>query len=119
VQPRFLNLSRGRGITFAGREAYDGAYPDLRSITVDRDAQRISIDAAGYDEIVWISRSPSSQSEAQVGAPPRSSEIVERGPVFEYADRASTLSYVRAEVIRHSADGPIRLLLNPFALTRR
>jgi len=30
-----------------------------------------------------------------------------------------TLSYVRAEVIRHTDAGPVRLLLNPFALTRR
>jgi hypothetical protein len=31
----------------------------------------------------------------------------------------SQLSYVRAEVVRHADDGPIRLLVDPFALTRR
>ncbi len=102
VQPRMLNLSRDRGLAYAGRAAYDGTYPELRSIVVDRDAQKISIDAAGYDEIVWIS-----------------GEVVQRGPVFDFSDRSSKLSYVRAELVRHTDDGPIRVLINPFAVTRR
>jgi hypothetical protein len=114
VQPRMLNLSRDRGVPFAGRAAYDGAYPELHSIVVDRGARRISIDAAGYDEIVWIS---SSGRNARAGAPWRSGEVVERGPVFNYSGGYS-ISYVRAEVIRHTGDGPVRLLLSPFALTR-
>lgn len=113
-----LNLSRGRGVTFAGREAYDGTYPQVRSIVVDREARRITIDAAGYDEIVWIARS-SSDKGAQVGAPWPSGEVVQRGPVFDFSDRDSTSPYVRAEVIRHTDDGPVRLVLSPFALTRR
>jgi hypothetical protein len=113
-----LNLSRGRGVTFAGREAYDGTYPQVRSIVVDREARRITIVAAGYDEIVWIARS-SSDKGAQVGAPWPSGEVVQRGPVFDFSDRDSTSPYVRAEVIRHTDDGPVRLLLSPFALTRR
>ena len=44
-------------------------------------------------------------------------EVVQRGPVFDFADRDATLRYVRAEVIRHSEEGPIRLFINPFALT--
>ncbi len=87
VQPRMLNLSRGRGLAFAGREAYDGTYPQLRSIVVDRDARRITVDAAGYDEIVWISRRSSSDKGAQAGAPWPSGEVVQRGPVFDYSDR--------------------------------
>jgi hypothetical protein len=116
VQPRTLNLSRDRGVAFAGRSAYDGMYPQLHSIAVDSGARRITIDAVGYDEIVWISRSGGS---AQGGVPSPSGEVVQRGPVFEYSGRDSTLSYVRAEVIRHAAGGPIRLLTNPFALTRQ
>lgn len=119
VKPSFVNLSRDRGIAFAGRAAYDGTYPEVRSIVVDRNAQRISIDASGYDEIVWISRRASSGGGAQPGAAWPSGEVVQRGPVFDYSAGDSTLSYVRAEVIRRSDDGPIRLLLNPFALTRR
>jgi predicted metal-dependent phosphoesterase TrpH len=114
VQPKMLNLSRDRGIAFAGREAYDGKYPDLRSIVVDRDARRITIDAAGYDEIVWISRRSSSDSN-----PWPHGEVIQRGSVFDFSQLDSTWSYVRAEVIRHTDEGPVRLMLNPFALTSR
>jgi hypothetical protein len=116
---KMLNLSRDRGITFAGREAYDGKYPELRSVAVDRDARKITIDAAGYDEIVWISRRSPRDKGAAADAPWPSGEIVQRGPVFDLTRADSTLSYVRAEVIRHTDAGPVRLLLNPFALTRR
>jgi hypothetical protein len=114
VQPRMLNLSRGRGVPFAGRAAYDGMYPELHSVVVDRGARRISIDATGYDEIVWIS---SSGGNARAGAPWPSGKVVQRGPTFEYSGAAS-MSYVRAEVIRNTDAGPVRLLLNPFGLTR-
>jgi len=117
VQPRMLNLSRDRGLPYAGQAAYDGTYPQLRSIVVDRDAQKISIDARGYDEIVWISR-PSSERNAGASTQWPSGEVVQRGPVFDFSDRDSTLPYIRAELIRHTDDGPIRLLINPFALTR-
>jgi hypothetical protein len=119
VQPRMVNLSRDRGIAFAGREAYDGKYPDVRSIVADRDARRITIDAAGYDEIVWISRRGSSDKGAPADASWPSGEVVRRGPVFDFSDGGSTSPYVRAEVIRNTDDGPVRVLLNPFALTRR
>jgi hypothetical protein len=120
VRPTMMvNLSRDRGIAFAGREAYDGKYPELRSIVVDRDAGRITIDAAGYDEIVWISRRRAHDKNEPVGAPWPSGEIAERGPVFDLSDGNSTLSYVRAEVIRHTDAGPVRLLVNPFALSRQ
>ena len=119
VQPKMLNLSRGRGLPFAGREAYDGKYPTLRSIVVDRDARRITIDATGYDEIVWISRRSPRDGNAPTGAPWPSGEVVQRGPVFDFSSRDSALTYVRAEVIRHTDDGPVRVLLNPFALARR
>src|SRR5262249_24529619 len=112
VQPKMLNLSRDRGLAFAGRGAYDGMYPELRSVLVDRDAQRITIDAVGYDEIVWISRRPSDE-----GAPWASGEAAQRGPVSDFSAGDSTSRYVRAEVIRHTDEGPIRLFLNPFALT--
>lgn len=119
VQPKMLNLSRDRGLPFAGREAYEGKYPELRSIVVDRNARRITIDAAGYDEIVWISRRSPREKGAATDAPWPSGEIVQRGPVFDYSDRNSTLAYVRAELIRRSDDGPIRLFLNPFGLRRQ
>jgi hypothetical protein len=119
VQPRMLNLSRDRGLPYAGQAAYDGTYPQLRSIVVDRSAQKIRIDAAGYDDIVWISRPSLSERNASAVAPWPSGEVVQRGPVFDFSDRDSTLRYVRAELIRHTDDGPIRLLINPFALRRR
>jgi predicted metal-dependent phosphoesterase TrpH len=118
VQPRMLNLSRDRGLPFAGREAYDGMYPVLRSIAVDRAARRITIDAAGYDEIVWISRQSSADRGAPAGAARSSGEVVQRGPVLDFSRLDSTWPYVRAEVIRHTDQGPVRLLVNPFALTR-
>jgi len=119
VQPRTLNLSRDRGLTFAGSAAYDGTYPELRSIDVDRRAQQIRIDASGYDEIVWISRPLSSERSASPRAPWPPGEVVQRGPVFDISDRDSTLPYVRAEIIRRTDDGPIRVLVNPFGLARR
>jgi len=88
----------------------------LRSIAVDPDAGKISIDATGYDEIVWISQRPVRDSNAN--APWPSGDVVQRGPVFNFADGDATLRYVRAEVIRHSEEGPIRLFINPFGLTR-
>ena len=84
-----------------------------------RVARRITIDAAGYDEIVWISRRSLSETAAPAGTPWPSGEVVQRGAVFDYSDRGTTLSYVRAEVIRHTETGPVRLLLNPFAFSRR
>jgi hypothetical protein len=109
LQPRMVN-TRDRGL-------YDGTYPELRSIVVDRNVRRITIDAAGGDEIVWISQRSSRDKAAPADAPWPSGEIVQRGPAFDYSDRDSTLSYVRAEVIRHTDAGPVRLLVNPFALT--
>jgi hypothetical protein len=114
VGPGILNLSRQRGQVHSGPEAYDGTYPQLHSILVDRDAGKISIDASGYDEIVWISRS--THQDANASAPRSSGEIVQRGPVFDYADSDATLRYVRAEVVRHTSDGSIRLFVNPFGL---
>ena len=119
VQSRMLNLSRDRGLRFAGREAYEGTYPKLRSINVDRNARRITIDAAGYDEIVWISERSSSDKAAQPRAQGASSEVVQRGPELDYSSLDSTLSYVRAEIIRRADAEPVRLLINPFALTRQ
>ena len=119
VQPRMLNLSRDRGEVRDGRAAYEGTYPELRSIAVDRDAGEISIDATGYDEILWISRPSSSEPNADAGAtaPWPAGEVVQRGPVFVYSRSDAMWSYVRVELVRHTDDGPIRLLLNPFALT--
>jgi hypothetical protein len=119
VQPRFLNLSRDRGLPFPGRAGYDGTYPQLRSIVVDRRAQKISIEAANYDEIVWISRPSSSERNADAAAPWPAGEVVQRGSAFDFSNRDSTLPYVRAELIRHTDDGAIRVLINPFALSRR
>jgi predicted metal-dependent phosphoesterase TrpH len=103
----------------SGRAAYDGTYPELRSISVDREAAVISIDAANYDEIVWITgRSAwryTLDPETAVAWP--AGEIVHRGPVFNYSNTAAALPYVRAELLRHTDNGPIRLFLNPFALT--
>ena len=117
VGPRMLNLSRERGQAHDGPEAYVGTYPELRSISVDRDAGKISIDASGYDEIVWISQPV--RHEANSRAPWPSGELAQRGAVFDYADSNATLRYVRAEVVRHTDDGPIRLFVNPFALIRQ
>jgi hypothetical protein len=114
--PKMLNLSRERGQTRDGPAAYAGTYPDLRSITVDRDAGKVSIDATGYDEIVWISQPALRDSNAN--APWPSGQIVQRGSVFDFADGDAMLRYVRAEVIRHTSDGPVRLFINPFALTQ-
>lgn len=119
IQPRMVNLSRDRGLAFAGRQAYDDAYPQLRSIVVDRRARKISIDAAGYDEIVWISRPPSRERNDNNALPWPSGEVVQRGPVFDFSHGGLTGPYVRAELIRHTDEGPIRLLVNPFALTNR
>jgi hypothetical protein len=116
VGPRILNLSRVRGQTHDGPAAYGGTYPELRSITVDPGAGKISIDATGYDEIVWISQRPVRDSNPN--APWPSGEVVQRGPVFSFADGDATLRYVRAEVIRHSEEGPIRLFINPFGLNQ-
>jgi hypothetical protein len=104
---------RGKGPT-----AYDGTYPELRSISVDRDSQEISVDAANYDEIVWISGTPTWRytidPETGVSWPP--GEIVHRGATFRYASSDPVPPYVRTEVIRHSENGPVRLFLNPFSL---
>ena len=114
VGPKMLNLSRKRGSTHDGPAAYEGTYPDLHSIAVDHG--KISIDAAGYDEIVWISQAALHESNSK--APWPSGEIVQRGPVFDYANSDAALRYVRAEIIRHTNNGPIRVFLNPFGLTR-
>ena len=60
----------------------------------------------------------STERRAGAAATWPSGEIVQRGPVFDFSDRDSALPYVRAELIRHTDDGPIRLLINPFALAR-
>ena len=105
----------------AGQAAYDGTSPELRSISVDRDAAEISIDAANYDEIVWISKPASGRlnidPESGLSWPP--GEIVHRGAVFRYSSSDPASPYVRAEVIRHSENGPIRVLLNTFSLAHR
>jgi hypothetical protein len=102
-----------------GRAAYDGTYPELRSISVDRDAAEISIDAANYDEIVWITgRSTWRYTiDPETGVSWPAGEIVHRGPVFNYSNSEAALPYVRAELVRNSENGPIRLFLNPFGLT--
>jgi hypothetical protein len=116
IGPRFVNLSRDRGPGYDGQTAYNATYPELRSITVDRDARKISIDAAGYDEIVWISQRASSEPRSHDVGPWRSGEVVQRGPVFNYSDGDATLPYVRAELLRHADNGLIRLFINPFAV---
>jgi hypothetical protein len=102
----------------AGQTAYDETYPQLRSISVDQDSGEISIDAANYDEIVWISGTPTWRYtlDPQKGISWPAGEIIERGPVFRYSRDDPLLPYVRAELIRRSEDGPIRLFLNPFSL---
>jgi hypothetical protein len=118
MRPGLVNLSRNRRQDVASRAEYDGTYPELRSVVVNREAAELSIDASGYDEIVWISKPESGRMSVDpqrgVSWPP--GQIVQRGPVFDYSDAEST--YVRAELIRHTENGPIRVLLNPFALRR-
>ena len=116
IGPRILNLSRERGQTLDGPAAYAGTYPELRSIAVDRAAGKISVDATGYDEIVWISQRPAHDSNPGASRP--TSGVVHRGPVFDFANAGATLRYVRAEIVRHSEEGPIRLFVNPFGLTQ-
>ena len=116
VGPRIVNLSRERGQGYDGQTAYDRTYPELRSIAVDRHAGEISIDAAGYDEIVWISQRPWSEPRGDDAGSWPSGEVVQRGPAFDYSDSDATLPYVRAELIRHTDNGPIRLFINPFAV---
>ena len=120
VGPKILNLSRTRGDTHDGAPAYVGTYPTLRSIVVDRDTGRISIDASGYDEIVWVSKPASSApaSDANGTASWPAGQIVQRGPVFDFSRGDPTLPYVRAELIRHTDAGPVRLFTNPFGLRR-
>jgi hypothetical protein len=102
----------------AAAAAYDGAYPELRSFSIDREAAEISIDAVHYDEIVWISGSATWRYsiDPETGISWPAGEIVGRGPVFGYSDTAIPSPYVRAEVIWHSAEGPVRLMLNPVGL---
>jgi hypothetical protein len=102
----------------AGRAAYEGTYPELRSISVDADAGQISIEATGYDEIVWISKPASGRMsiDPQRGVAWPPGQIVQRGPVFDYASAEAEAPYVRAELRRNTENGPVRVLLNPFAL---
>jgi hypothetical protein len=120
VGPQVLNLSKTRGDTHDGAAAYDGTYPALRSIVVDRVAGRISIDAGGYDEIVWISKPASNVpgAEANGAASWPAGQIVQRGPVFDFSRSDPTLPYVRAELVRQTDAGPVRLFTNPFGLKR-
>jgi hypothetical protein len=114
--PGVVDLSRAR--TQPPAAAYEGTYPELRSVVVNREAAEISIDARGYDEIVWISKPSSSEpnSDSEAATPWPAARVVQRGPVFDYSDLRSP--YVRAEIINHTDEGPIRVFLNPFALTR-
>jgi hypothetical protein len=101
-----------------GRAAYDGTYPELRSISVDRDAAEISIDAANYDEIVWITGRSAwrYRLDPEKGVTWPAGEIIHRGAIFNYSNTEASLPYVRAELWRDTENGPVRLLLNPFAL---
>jgi hypothetical protein len=101
----------------AGRAAYEGTYPELRSIAVDADAGQISIDAAGYDEIVWITKPESGRMsiDPQRGVAWPPGRIVQRGTVFDYSNAEAELPYVRAQLRRNTENGPVRVLLNPFS----
>lgn len=101
-----------------GRAPYEGTYPELRSISMDESTGEIAIEAANYDEIVWIAGTPTWRFtlDPRRGVTWPSGEIVHRGATFRYADSERALPYVRAEILRHSANGPIRVFLNPFAL---
>jgi hypothetical protein len=120
--PGPVNLSRDRNRqdAFAPRAVYEGTYPELRSIVVNREAAEISIDASGYDEIVWISKPSTSEpsTDGDAAAPWPAAQVVQRGPVFNYSDSDAASPYVRAELIRHTDAGPIRVFINPFALIR-
>jgi len=121
VGPKILNLSKTRGDTHDGASAYEGTYPTLRSIVVDRNAGRIAIDASGYDEIVWVSKPASTTpvTQANGAASWPAGQIVQRGPVFDFSRSDPTLPYVRAEIIRNTDAGPVRLFTNPFGLKSR
>jgi hypothetical protein len=102
----------------AGPTAYDGTYPQIRAISFNRDSGEISIDATNYDEIVWISGTPTWMFtlDPQRGISWPAGEVIQRGPVFRYPRSDPVLPYVRAELIRRSENGPVRLFLNPFFL---
>lgn len=102
------------------RGAYEGTYPELRSVTVDDATGEISIDATNYDEIVWLSTKPTWRFSLDpvTGIAWPAAEVVQRGPVFRYSRTDPVLPYVRAEVIRRTEQGPVRVYLNPFALAR-
>ena len=95
---------------------YDATYPELRSVFIDRENAQISIDAAGYDEIVWITKpassTPSPDPDTTWQWP--SGETIQRGAVFDYSQTDDASLYVRAELIRITEEGPIKLFLNPF-----
>ena len=105
-------------LRLVGSSAYEETYPELRSFSIDRDRGEITIDAANYDAIVWISGASAWRFgiDPAAGITWPAGEIVGRGETFDYANTETPSPYVRAELIRQSETGPIRLMLNPVGL---
>ncbi len=94
-------------------------FPIVKSITLDPAAGTITIDAAGHDEIRWIS-SPMSTSPSEdyrtSDTPWDQGRVVHTGATLDLRRTPHIRHYVRAEILRRDGESLHRVFTNPFGI---
>jgi hypothetical protein len=99
-----------------------GTFPSIRRIDVDDEAGTITLEAADYDEIRWISAPESLEmiEDYQTSNEPwQPGRVVETGSTLNYRETPGINNYVRIELNRTEGDHIFRTFTNPFGFVEQ
>ena len=101
------------------REPAEQLFPRIDAIRVDLQAGTITVQAANYDAIKWISAPESLEPVADYKtshSPWPLGRVVHEGETLDYRSTPNLKNYVRVEVYRIDGEDTFRTFTNPFGL---
>ena len=114
---RFYFRKSSRANDFRRRRPPAELFPRIKAIRVDAQAGSITIDAANYQAIQWISTPESLEPAADYltsNAPWPLGRVVHEGETLLYRETPHIGSYVRIELLRKDGEDLFRTFTNPF-----
>ncbi len=104
------------------REPAEKLFPRIEAIRVDQEAGTITVQAANYDAIKWISTPESLDPVADYktsNEPWALGRVVHEGPTLDYQNTPHLKNYVRVELHRQDGQHLYRTFTNPFGFAAR
>ncbi len=114
---RFYFRKSSRRDDFRERRPPEELFPLIKAIRVDAEAGTITIDAANYETIRWISAPESLEPVADYRTsdePWPLGRVVHEGKTLNYRNTPNLGNYVRIELQRQEGEDRFRTFTNPF-----